>query len=77
MTYVIRSWRELQKAELIGGEDFFVDGGGYFFGDFLLSVSHLTSAGTPKSFDVPRYLRLRSVLAFDNFIGQSQPYTHD
>lgn len=46
MTYIIRSWRELQKAELIGGEDFFVDGGGYFFGDFLLRLGHLTS-GVP------------------------------
>ena len=39
MTYIIRSWRELQKAELIGREAFFVDRGGYFFGDFW---GHLT-----------------------------------
>ena len=42
MTYIIRSWRELQKAELISREDFFVDRGGYFFGDFW-AISHLKS----------------------------------
>ena len=42
MTYIIRSWGELQKAKLIECKNFLVDLGGYFFGDFWLSIGHLT-----------------------------------